>query len=287
MLLTLCRLCHFSRSTGGITGAIEISCTYPTEYTKTVMQLYKEKNSMGAVNVIKDTVKTNGVFGLYKGYSALLMFSVPKNYTRFGTYTYVQENILTERNRRNNFLCGLCAGAAEAVIVVTPQETLKTKLIHDKLSEQPKYRNLFHGIYSIIQNQGLGGCYKGVIPTLLKQSSNQGVRFVVFEDTKKTLNKFIPVQVVVDLMSGAFAGFCSTMFNNPVDVVKTKMQGIDAGKYNGFGDCFMSVYRKQGIMGFYMGIGPRLVRVILDVSLTFAIFHQLKRSVTAFIANRL
>jgi len=54
-----------------------------------VMQLYKEKNSMGAVNVIKDTVKTGGFFGLYKGYSALLMFSVPKNYTRFGTYTYM------------------------------------------------------------------------------------------------------------------------------------------------------------------------------------------------------
>jgi len=121
----------------------------------------------------------------------------------------------------------------------------------------------------------------------MKQSSNQGVRFVVFEDTKKMLGGFIPVQVVVDLLSGAFAGFCSTMFNNPVDVVKTKMQGIDAAKYKGFADCFSQVYQKQGIYGFYMGIGPRLVRVILDVSLTFAIFHSLKRKVTEIIANRL
>lgn len=136
------------------------------------MQLYKEKNAMGTVNVFKDTFRKNGFFGLYKGYSALLMFSVPKNYVRFGTYTYVQENILTERNRKNNFLCGICAGAAEAVFVVTPQETLKTRLIHDKLSPEPKYRNLFHGIYTIVQTQGLGGCYKGVVPTLMKQSSN-------------------------------------------------------------------------------------------------------------------
>lgn len=119
---------------GGVTGAIEISCTYPTEYTKTVMQLYPEKNAMGAINVIKDTVKTSGPTGLYKGYSALLMFSIPKNYVRFGAYTYVQENILTEKTRKNNFLCGICAGASEAVLVVTPQETLKTRLIHDKLS---------------------------------------------------------------------------------------------------------------------------------------------------------
>ena len=133
-----------------MTGAIEISCTYPTEYTKTVMQLYKEKQAMGTIGTIKDTVSRNGFFGLYKGYGALLLFSVPKNYVRFGTYTYVQDNVFKERNRTNNFLCGICAGAAEAVFVVTPQETLKTKLIHDKLSPQPKYRNLFHGIYTIM-----------------------------------------------------------------------------------------------------------------------------------------
>ena len=219
---------------GGITGAIEISCTYPTEYTKTVMQLFKEKNQMGAINVIKDTVKTGGFFALYKGYSSLLMFSIPKNYVRFGTFTYVQENLLTAKTRTNNFLCGICAGAMEAVLVVTPQETLKTRLIHDKLSPEPKYRNLFHGIYSIAGEHGAGGLYKGVVPTLMKQSSNQGVRFVVFEDTKKTLTNYIPYKVVVDLLSGGFAGFCSTMANNPVDVVKTKMQGIDSHKYKGF-----------------------------------------------------
>lgn len=202
------------------------------------MQLYKEKNQMGAVNVIKDTVKTNGIRGLYKGYSALLMFSVPKNYTRFGTYSYVQNNLLTEKTKINNFLCGICAGSAEALLVVTPQETLKTKLIHDKLSAEPKYRNLFHGIYTIASQHGVGGLYKGVLATLLKQSSNQGVRFVVFEDTKKTLSNYISYKIIVDMLSGGFAGFCSTMFNNPVDVVKTQMQGIDAHKYKSFGDCF-------------------------------------------------
>ena len=132
------------------------------------MQLYKEKNAMGAINVVKDTYRTSGLLGLYKGYGALLMFSVPKNYVRFGTYSYVQDNVLTERNRINNFCCGLSAGLAEAVFVVTPQETLKTKLIHDKLSVTPQYRNVFHGIYTIVQTTGIGGIYKGVVATMLK-----------------------------------------------------------------------------------------------------------------------
>lgn len=80
---------------GGITGAIEISITFPTEYLKTVMQLYPEKNRMGMLNVFKDTISTNGPLGLYRGYSALLAFSVPKNYVRFGANEYVKKNIFS------------------------------------------------------------------------------------------------------------------------------------------------------------------------------------------------
>lgn len=153
---------------GGLTGAIEISITFPTEYTKTVMQLYPEINKKGAINTVKDTFREKGVLGFYRGYGALLLFSVPKNYVRFGTYSYMQSNVFTQKSKSNNFMCGLSAGFMEALLVVTPQETLKTKLIHDKLSAEPKYKNVFHGIYKIVQAQGFGGMYKGLVPTLLK-----------------------------------------------------------------------------------------------------------------------
>lgn len=105
---------------GGITGACEITITYPTEYTKTVMQLYPEINKQGAINCVKNTVREHGILGMYRGYGALLMFSVPKNYVRFGTYSYVKANWLTEPTKLNNFMCGICAGAAESTFVVTP-----------------------------------------------------------------------------------------------------------------------------------------------------------------------
>lgn len=105
---------------GGITGACEISITYPTEYVKTVMQLYPEANKRGAIATARKTMAEHGFFGVYKGYGALLMFSVPKNYTRFGTYAYVKKNLLPEPTKLNNFLSGLMAGAAESTLVVTP-----------------------------------------------------------------------------------------------------------------------------------------------------------------------
>jgi solute carrier family 25 citrate transporter 1 len=114
---------------------------------------------------------------------------------------------------------------------------LKTRLIHDKLSTEPKFRNVFHGIYTIASEHGPRGLYKGVAATLMKQSSNQAVRFVVFEDTNKSLSQYITIKWLCNLIAGGFAGFCSTMANNPVDVIKTKMQGMDAHKYNGTVDC--------------------------------------------------
>jgi solute carrier family 25 (mitochondrial citrate transporter), member 1 len=243
------------------------------------MQLYSEKNKMGAIGVMRDTVKRQGYLGLYKGYSSLLLFSIPKNQVRFGTYTWAKENIFTDDSRRSNFLSGICAGAAEALLVVTPQETLKTKLIHDKLSENPKYRNVFHGMYTIGQQAGPGGMYKGAGATLMKQSSNQGVRFVVYTDTASWLSAYIDFKPVRDMLAGMFAGFCSCMANNPVDVIKTKMQGLDAHKYNGIADVAKHIIAEDGYMGFYKGVVPRLARVCLDVGLTFSIYHQLRRTI--------
>jgi solute carrier family 25 citrate transporter 1 len=97
------------------------------------MQLNKNQNAIGFANVIKATVKSNGFVSLYRGYSAMLMFCVPKNSVRFGTYDYVSKNVFTSKSTASNFVCGLSAGAMEAIFVVTPQETLKIRLVHDKL----------------------------------------------------------------------------------------------------------------------------------------------------------
>ena len=132
------------------------------------MQLDKAKQKMGAFGVIGETFRTNGFFGFYRGYSSLLIFNMPKNSVRFYTYEWAATNVFKEKNQRNNFLCGLVAGAMEALLVVTPQETIKTKLIHDKLSAEPKYRNIFHGIGTIYKQTGPAGLYAGVLPTILK-----------------------------------------------------------------------------------------------------------------------
>ena len=134
-------------------------------------------------------------------------------------------------------MCGLFAGACESTFVVTPQETIKTKLVHDMMQEKPQYRNLMHGVSTIVKANGFGGIYQGYTATLIKQSSNQAVRFTVYTDTAKFLSKYIETKSACDFIAGGFAGFCSVMANNPVDVIKTRLQGEHAAQYKGFVDC--------------------------------------------------
>jgi len=119
----------------------------------------------------------------------------------------------------------------------------------------------------------------------MKQSSNQAVRFVVFADTQRFLRARIDNNVVCDFTAGGFAGFCSTMANNPVDVIKTKMQQKDAAGKS-FAEQARLVYASRGFMGFYSGVVPRLARVVLDAALTFSIFHGLKRKVINYLESR-
>lgn len=50
-----------------------------------------------------------------------------------------------------------------------------------------------------------------------------------------------PLTDLENLLGGMSAGCFSTLGNNPFDVVKTKMQGMDAAKYKNTVDCFRQV----------------------------------------------
>ena len=73
-------------SVGGLTGAIEVCITFPTEYVKTQLQLDDKmgdsRRYKGIIDCIRVTLRERGVFGLYRGLSVLLYFAIPKSAVR-------------------------------------------------------------------------------------------------------------------------------------------------------------------------------------------------------------
>ena len=59
-----------------------------------------------------------------------------------------------------------------------------------------------------------------------------------------------------------------------MDVIKTRMQSLDAAKYKNTLDCARTILRNEGAKAFYKGTLPRMSRVCLDVAITFMIYDS-------------
>lgn len=238
------------------------------------------KEYTGIWDCVTKTVKTRGFFGLYRGLSVLLYGSIPKSAVRFGAYETVKKQVVKDDQvftAQKKLLTGLCAGVCEAIFAVTPMETVKVKFINDQRSANPRFKGFFHGVGIIVKEQGFRGVYQGLGPTILKQGSNQAIRFFVVDSLKEWYQGGDKNKTVPKILVGAFgatAGAASVFGNTPIDVIKTRMQGLEASKYKNSLDCVVQIWKHEGPFAFYKGTVPRLGRVCLDVAITFMIYDS-------------
>ncbi|KAK4309531.1 hypothetical protein Pmani_004759 [Petrolisthes manimaculis] len=79
-------------------------------------------------------------------------------------------------------------------------ETVKVKFINDQRSTNPKFKGFYHGVSCILKEQGIRGTYQEVTATILKQGSNQAMRFYVMETCKDMYRGGDPTKPVPKLI---------------------------------------------------------------------------------------
>jgi solute carrier family 25 citrate transporter 1 len=276
---------RLSLVSGCIAGACEASATWPMEYIKTQLQSMqkiagKPPPYTGVLSGLRYTVQTSGVLTLYTGLTPTLVFSVPKAGIRFGGNQFFR-NLLKDPTTGNvstgkAFLAGLAAGVTESIAVVTPQETIKTKLINLNMSP-------IDGIKHIMRTEGPIGLYSGLLSTCMKQGGNHGSRFMFMSEYKRMYKghseaKLKPIE---SFLGGMGAGLFSVLTTSPFDVVKTRMQSTQASAYSSTLDCFAQIARKEGLANFYSGSLARCFRVLPGQGIIFmsaeAIYNLLEQ----------
>lgn len=108
-----------------------------------------------------------------------------------------------------NLIAGLYAGATESILVVTPGEALKTRVIHDSasagnLSKLSVPRPISH----IIRQEGILSLWRGLNPVVCKQGTNSAVRFTTFGIIRDTLRDVVPKinTTTATMLAGAGSG---------------------------------------------------------------------------------
>merc|ERR1711862_1045028 len=159
-------------------------------------------------------------------------------------------------------------------------ETLKTRVTDDQRRGTGNYKGTGDALVKIFKSEGPLGLYRGALPTILKQGTNQAVRMplqvqimgiITFGDDSKNKN---PVY-----NGAAFLACCgSVLLTQPQDCVKSRMQGEAAKElYSGTVDCAMKMFRNEGPTAFFAGSVPRMVQVGMTSGISFALFPVISK----------
>ncbi|KAF9074451.1 mitochondrial tricarboxylate transporter [Rhodocollybia butyracea] len=266
---------------GTTAGAVEAFITYPTEFVKTRSQFGGKR--LAPIEIIRQTLKTKGVTGLYSGCSALVIGNSAKAGVRFVSYDHFKSMLADSEGKVSaprSLVAGLGAGMMEAIFAVTPSETIKTKLIDDANRPNPQYRGLVHGTLSIVRQEGMLGIYRGLFPVMMRQGANSAVRFTTYS----TLKQFVqgtarPGQTLPSAITfgiGAIAGLVTVYTTMPLDVVKTRMQSLEArSQYRNSFHCAYRIFTEEGIRRFWTGTTPRLARLVMSGGIVFTVYENI------------
>lgn len=260
------------------------------------------QTSLGPFALATKIIQEEGFLSLYKGLSAVYMGIIPKMAIRFLAFEQYKEGLSDLAKQWNPeaqpsttsivFCAGLASGLTEAVLVVTPAEVCKIRLqtqYHSLLDPiqmaQRKYRNVFQTALVITREEGVKALYKGVLPTMLRQGCNQGVNFTAYNLAKSELltrqqkSELPPWQsLIIGGLSGALGPLC----NNPLDVVKTRLQrqvltAHGAPKYKGILQTCLVISREEGGLALWKGITPRLLRIVPGQAITFMTYEYVRK----------
>lgn len=186
-------------------------------------------------------------------------------------------------------LCNAGAGAAAGVIAaafVCPLDVIKTRFQVHGLSAlnngSVKGSVIVGSLAQIFQREGLRGMYRGLSPTVLALLPNWAVYFTIYDQLKSILctddgNHHLSIGANVIAASGA--GAATTIFTNPLWVVKTRFQtqGMRACvvPYRSTSSALRRIAHEEGIRGLYSGLVPALAG-ISHVAIQFPAYETIK-----------
>lgn len=269
---------------GAMAGAVDTCITMPLDTIKTNLQINPR---LGLLGCARNIVTNKGFQGLYSGFQPFVVQASGKAAVRFYTYgVFASAFTSAGFSRQQNptafsVLCGLGAGTCEAIFWTCPTERMKV------LNQSSSGGQNTITLGSIVRSQGVVGLYQGVVPTAIRQASSVAVRFTLFERIRGLLNVTFGVTentpaariALISFLSGGIGGAVSVVVNNPVDVIKSKIQSCrNIGPRQSMLSVTREVYADNGIRGFYAGLSARIPRLFFSQAIQFTVVDQILRN---------
>ena len=212
---------------------------------------------------------------LYTGLDSALLRQATYTTARLGLYrTFMDWGAAKHKEAGTNVplweksLYSLSSGAL-ASIVGNPADLALVRMQADSNlpeAQRRNYTSVFNAISRIIKEEGVLTLWRGSTPTVFRAMSMNLGMLAPYDQAKETLTRIYGDSEAVRISSSLIAAFFACTFSLPFDNIKTKYQKMvknadGSMPYKNFFDCFSTSFRREGVLGLYVGFATYLARV--------------------------
>ncbi|KAL1919675.1 uncharacterized protein VTP21DRAFT_1606 [Calcarisporiella thermophila] len=257
----------------------------------------------GIIHGLRVIVREEGIRALWKGNLCALYLYLSYGAIQFSSYKGI-ESLLDQFSEKHisisptvkSFLCGAMAGSI-ATAGTYPFDLLRTRFAMQ--GERKVYAGMMQAFKEIYKHEGIGGFYRGVVPSIIQIMPYMGLMFGSYDAFKRGFlwlerNNMWPESFhsMEDATCGALSGLISKLGVFPVDVIRKRLQiqGPTRSNYilpnlprysKSMIRCMRQIVRREGVLALYKGVTPGLIKAVPTSAVTFAVFGAMKNLLEA------
>ena len=173
------------------------------------------------------------------------------------------------------FLAGAGSGLINSFIS-GPVELAKIQM-QNQIGGAGTFRSPSDCMLQVWRKGGIIACYRGLWPTILRETPSYGVYFACFEafrrhwTTEENEGHLNNAQL---MLAGGLSGIFAWMSTYPIDVVKTRIQAepLLDGRKTGMVACFRDIVKNEGVPGLFRGTTATIIRAFPTNAVIFSTY---------------
>eukprot|EP00049_Salpingoeca_infusionum_P007908 m.127850 g.127850 ORF g.127850 m.127850 type:complete len:540 (+) comp13856_c0_seq9:306-1925(+) len=178
---------------GGLAGAVAQALIYPFDIARTRISLSTEYK--GFFDCVTSVARSEGIGALYKGLGVSTFGIVPYAGIDLAVNSILRDTAVKYYKAREEkpgvftlLGCGMASGTT-ALVATYPIGLVRTKLQASGMENAERYHGVMDCIRRTFSAQGLGGFYRGLLPTIVKVVPSQGISYAAFGIISQYLQK--------------------------------------------------------------------------------------------------
>ncbi|ESW12456.1 hypothetical protein PHAVU_008G114400 [Phaseolus vulgaris] len=179
---------------GGLSGITSATVTYPLDLVRTRLAAQRSAIYYRGISHAFNTIcREEGFSGFYKGLGATLLGVGPSIAISFSVYEGLRSFWQSRRPDDSPVIVSLASGSLSGVASSTatfPLDLVRRRMQLEGAGGRARVYNtsLFGTFKHILQNEGLRGLYRGILPEYYKVVPSVGIVFMTYETLKVFLS---------------------------------------------------------------------------------------------------